>query len=353
MIGYYAHQHGSGHCRYGELLANYFQDDITVLTSYDYQFPELAHYIKLEDENPDGSTYQQNQVEPPHYLHYSPVGQNSIQKRSLQLLQTIIDRNIKLLIVDVSAEIAALARSSSIPYAYIKLPGDRGDKGHLAAFQGAVFVIAYYPENFEDPGTPEWLRNKTIYLGFQSKNTFSPDFKQAEKIENITVISGKGGNENLRKSLPDIVRRFKNANFNVFGDFEGQTEFPNVQYKGFVEDIKSYLSDSDLIIANCGMNTVSEILLLKKPFMAIPEKRPFEEQTSMALNLVQNGLALDIEMIKQIPDSEILNFPKSTIKDSSMDLETFKILLMQNLKALPTIPQKFREFKRSKTYEYV
>ena len=353
MIGYYAHQHGSGHCRYGELLANYFRDDLTVFTSYDYQFSEGVHYIKLEDENPDGSTCQQNQVEPPYYLHYSPVGQKSIQKRSLQLLQGIIDRNIKLLIVDVSAEIAALARSSSIPYAYIKLPGNRGDKGHLAAFQGAVFIIAYYPENFEDPGTPEWVRNKTIYLGFQSRNTSSPGFRTAEKIDNLTVISGKGGNENLRKSLPAIVRRFRNATITVLGEFERQPEFPNVQYKGFVEDINAYLSHSDLIVANCGMNTVSEIVRLKKPFLAIPEKRPFKEQTSMAFHLVQNGLALDIEEINQMPDSEILNFPKSKIEESSMDLETFKILLMQNLKALPTIPQKFREVKANKTYQYV
>ena len=353
MIGYYAHQHGSGHCRYGELLANYFQDDLTVFTSYDYQFSEGVHYIKLEDENPDGSTYIQNQMEPPHYLHYSPIGQHSIQKRSLQLLQTIVKRNIKLLIVDVSAEIAALARSSSIPYAYVKLPGDRRDKGHLAAFQGAVFIIAYYPENFEDSNTPEWLRSKTIYLGFHSKNASSEGFGQATSIENITVISGKGGNENLKKSLPDIFRRFKNANFKVLGEFEEPTEFSNVQYKGFVEDLNSYLSESDLVVANCGMNTVSEIVLLKKPFLAIPEKRPFKEQTSLAMKLVQNGLALDIKMIKQMPDSEILNFPKSTINNHSKDLEIFKSLLMQNLRALPTIPQKFRVFKASKNYQYV
>ena len=353
MIGYYAHQHGSGHCRYAHLLANYFKEDITVFSSYDYNFPGHINQIKLADENPDGTTYGSNQVDPPGYLHYSPVGQKSIQKRSLEILQSVTAKNIELLIVDVSAEIAALARSSSIPYAYVKLPGDRSDAGHIQAFQGAVFVLAYYPEEFEDPNTPQWLRDKTVYLGFQTLNALKNLTKSSKGLERISVISGRGGNENLEQSIPLVLNRFKDAGMHIFGEFSNRLEHPNIEYKGFVDDLEKHLAKSDLIVANCGMNTISELLQIQKPLLIIPENRPFKEQEFMALKLVQNGLAFNLEMIHKMNDSEALQFPKGFIELDRKKIEIFKNLVVQNLDALPGIPQKFRELKSIESYEYI
>lgn len=353
MIGYYAHQHGSGHCRYAHLMAKHFKSELTVLTSYDYEFPENVNHIRLADENPDGTTSRDNQVSPPDYLHYSPVGQQSIQERSLKILETIKNYKIRLLIVDVSAEIAALARSSSVPYAYVKLPGDRSDPGHMQAFQGAVFLIAFYPEAFEDPNTPKWVKEKTVYLGFQPIKLYSQDTKTSDRIDRVTVISGKGGNERLENSLPLIINRFKNSSIHVLGEFKKELMHSNIRYEGFVNDLEDYLLKSDLIIANCGMNTISELLQIKKPYLAIPEDRPFGEQQFMASRLVHNGLALNLSMISKIDDATILEFPKDTIQIDDKNLKIFKTLVDQNFKTLPSIPQQFRKLKADETYEYI
>ena len=353
MIGYYAHQHGSGHCRFADLFSRNFEQKVNIFTSVDYNFHKRDNLWLLEDENPDGTAYPQNQVQPPDYLHYSPVGQQSIQKRSLQLLETIVKEKIELLIVDVSAEIAALARASSIAYAYVKLPGNRNDSAHLQAFQGAVFVLAYYPKEFEDPCTPQWLVEKTIYLGFLTSSNFSNIERHSQSISDIAVISGMGGNENLETHLPYLVNRFPNARFHLCGNFNTAFDHPKVIRHGYVTNLDRKLQECDLIIANCGLNTVSELLQIPKPFLVIPEDRPFGEQEFMASVLVNKKLALDMEMVIDFTDAEILQFSKPIRENHTKSiLKQLESMLLKHRTSLPNIPKLFHNIKINESYEY-
>lgn len=353
MIGYYAHQHGSGHCNYAEIFSGIFKKEMAIFTSYKYDFSGKSKLIKLADENPDGSVFHQNQVSPPGYLHYSPVGQNSIRKRSLQLLQCIVAMEIDLLIVDVSAEIAALSRASSIPYAYVRLPGERNDLAHLEAFKGAVFTLAYFPESFEIPSTPQWLRKKTIYLGFLSRKIFSTNIEKAKtKIDKITVLSGKGGNENLQNSIPFLLDRFTEAQIALLGEYNETLENDRLDYNGFINDPETEIHNSDLVVANCGLNTVSELLQLQIPYVAIPEHRPFEEQEAMAEMLHRKGLALKLDQLSWLTDQEILNCKRIPVEnETDKNLKLFKQLVKDERQAYPGIPELFRKKKEKSIYE--
>ncbi len=337
MIGYYAHQHGSGHCNYAEIFSKIFIEEMVIFTSYEYDFSGKSKLIKLADENPDGSYFKQNQIAPPGYLHYSPVGQKSIKKRSLQLLQNIVEMKIDLLIVDVSAEIAALARASSIPYAYVRLPGERNDSAHLEAFKGAVFTLAYFPESFEISTTPEWLRKKTIYLGFLSRKISGMnDEKPETKIKKITVLSGKGGNENLQNAIPLLLEKFTYARIILLGEYEEIRDNDRLEYKGFINDPEKEIQNSDLVVANCGLNTVSELSQLQIPYVAIPESRPFEEQEIMAEILYSKRLALALNELPFITDEEIFNFNKNIIEnETDKNLNLFKQLIKDEREAYP------------------
>lgn len=353
MIGYYAHQHGSGHCNYAEIFSGIFKKEMAIFTSYEYDFSGKSKLIKLADENPDGSVFPRNQISPPGYLHYSPVGQNSIRKRSLQLLQSIVEMEIDLLIVDVSAEIAALSRASSIPYAYVRLPGDRNDLAHLEAFKGAVFTLAYFPESFEIPSTPAWLRKKTIYLGFLSREIFRANIeKTRKKIDKITVLSGKGGNENLQNSIPFLLRRFPEAQIGLLGEYNEILDNDSLDYKGFINDPETEIHNSDLVVSNCGLNTVSEVIQLQIPYVSIPEHRPFEEQQIMAEILHRKELAFNLDQLSFLSDKEILNSKRIPIEnETDKNLNLFKRLMKDKHQAYPGIPELFRKKKEKSMYE--
>lgn len=177
-IGYYAHHHGSGHCRQADKLAALLSYDtraqLTVFTSLDiasYRFTAIDEQqivrLNAEDERPDdilagraGEYWQ------PASLHYSPVGNSDIQERSHQILDTIFQRKIDLMIIDVSVEVAMFCRAASIPYLYVRLPCIRDDAPHLGAFAGALALLAPYPKALESAQTSEWVCDKTLYLGF-------------------------------------------------------------------------------------------------------------------------------------------------------------------------------------------
>ena len=177
-IGYYAHHHGSGHCRQIDKLAALLpiqkRQQLTVFTSlapeaYAFSTIDEQQIVRLypEDEHIDdvlkgraGKYWQ------PASLHYSPIGNADIQKRSHQILNTIVQRDIDLMIIDVSVEVAMLCRTASIPYLYVRLPGLRDDTPHLEAFAGALALLAPYPQAIEAAMTPSWVCQKTVYLDF-------------------------------------------------------------------------------------------------------------------------------------------------------------------------------------------
>jgi len=308
MLGYYAHHHGNGHSNYAQIFARIFNQKAVIFTSSNFKFDQKLKIEKLATEDPDGTGTSQKHIAPPAYLHYSPVGQNSIQHRSAQLLNRVIREEIKLLIIDVSAEIAALARAASIPYAYVRLPGERNDPAHLQAFQGAVFLLAYFPESFESPNTPTWVKEKTIYLGFFNRfsTTEVKKFSSAHKhVQNVTVLSGKGGNEQLLSCLPKIQKRFSYSEINIYGAEEFPKKNGNINYRNATSNIRDALQKADLVVANCGLNLTSEILETGKPFLSIPEVRPFGEQEYMHAFLRKNKLAIDIDFIEDNEDCTI------------------------------------------------
>src|SRR5699024_11918045 len=93
----------------------------------------------------------------PASLHYSPVGNSDIQQRSHKILDTIYQRRIDLMIVDVSVEVAMLCRAASVPYLYVRLPGIRDDEPHLNAFARALALLAPYPRPLQSAMTLDWL----------------------------------------------------------------------------------------------------------------------------------------------------------------------------------------------------
>jgi len=350
MIGYYAHQHGNGHLNFARLFTKVFGDQIRTYSSLEEPVNFSGSFLQLADENPDGSFYSENQIPPPDYLHYSPVGQQSIQRRSVQILQDVWKHQIKLMIVDVSVEIAALMRAASVPYAYVKLPGNRNDAAHMQAFQGAIFVLAYYPEGLESDETPQWLREKTIYLGFMTDRELSNTArKPSAAINNILVISGGGGNQKLVQAIKVLPERFPSAEIKVIGMPKERFEDQRIINCGYLRNFDNLLKETDLVVANCGLNAVTEILQSQVPYVAIPEDRPYQEQQATAKFLYKEQLAVSFDSLFTLNDSEILQHKIYPIDHKLSKLQLLKDHIVNNHERLPLIPS---QIKTSTTHTY-
>lgn len=352
-IGYYAHHHGSGHCRQANklaaLLSSELRSQMTVFTSLPadgYRFSSInnEHIVRLdaEDERPDdvlagraGEYWQ------PSCLHYSPVGNKDIQRRSWQLLDTIYQRQIDLMIIDVSAEVAMLCRTASVPYLYVRLAGERDDAPHLNAFAGALGLLAPYPKALEAAATPDWVRQKTLYLDFlPSKAQDLPSFcefmdelitlnhddaihKQlvasVDKSFIITVIKGYGGHEAIDAKLPKLRQILPDAIIVSLGPINDEVRHC-VDIAAHVDDVTPFIAYSHLLLMACGLNAIAQTYDYATPLIVLPDVRPHREQEVMAEALIEQGRAL--------------SWPQFIAKASSMDRQNLLSSLSTNNKSI-------------------
>ncbi|WP_394124028.1 hypothetical protein [Psychrobacter nivimaris] len=344
-IGYYAHHHGSGHCRQADklaaLLPNNVRSQLTVFTSLDidsYRFTAINEQqivrLNAEDERPDdilagraGEYWQ------PASLHYSPVGNTDIQKRSHQILDTIFQHKIDLMIIDVSVEVAMLCRAASIPYLYVRLPGIRDDAPHLGAFVGALALLAPYPKALESAQTSEWVCDKTLYLDFiysqktesytyesfidileklsvggetsDLKSTNLPSIKAQLTYNSgattpiITVIKGYGGHKAIDEKLPDLRSLLPDALIVSLGPIDDDKRC-YVDISAEVDDVIPFICHSDYLMMACGLNAVAQAYHYDTPLIVVPDDRPHNEQAVMAEALVAQNKALNWQQFKTL-----------------------------------------------------
>lgn len=355
-IGYYAHHHGSGHCRQADKLAALLpvtsRQQFIVFTSLAtdaYTFVTVAdeQIIRLspEDERPDDVlTGRAGQYWQPECLHYSPVGNSAIQKRSLQILTGIEQHNIDLMIIDVSVEVAMLCRVASVPYLYVRLAGLRDDAPHLNAFAGALGLIAPYPETLEAEMTPIWLRRKTLYLDFLPEKTAEPvayvDFIQlliplaqdpqiskrltdlmseAAKVQQpiITVIKGYGGHGAIDAKLPELRAMYPKAFIISLGPIaDDKRHYTDISTH--VTDVAPFIAHSDCLVMACGLNGIAQVYQHTTPLVVLPDERPHQEQVVMAESLIAQGRALSWQQfVDHLKSAQTIdNSLKSLAKDS-------------------------------------
>ena len=132
-----------------------------------------------------------------------------------------------------------------------------------------------------------------------------------EQIKNVAVLSGRGGNGRLNSSIPQIIERFATAAIDVFGNVDTCTSAAKVKFHGFSPENREFIERADVVVTNCGLNAIAELLHLKKTVVAVPEERPYKEQLQFCGELVKHKLVCPIDVALNRDDSEIL----ASVKD--------------------------------------
>lgn len=308
-IAFFVHHQGRGHANRTMAVASEFARDrpVSVLTADPSLFDGFSRDVEIVTlPNMIGAAVPTPRLyaEPtPQVMHCVPLGLDAMRRTMRCILDHLDEREVGLFVVDVSAEIALLARIASVPAVQIRMHGDRSDIGHVGSYEACVGMLAPFDERLEQDDYPARLRAKTFYSGGLCTSVDGvPERAEARarlgldpEREIIVAVTGGGGSGTPYAPLTVAARAAPDALWLTLGPThrEGhETDFANLRELGWVPSVTDYLAAADIVIASAGDNTVHEVARVGGRLIVMPEWRYFAEQTRKAEALVRLGAAV-------------------------------------------------------------
>ena len=295
-IGIYVHHHGGGHASRAGAIGAALRDrgtEVTYLTSLDpARFDGEVVALPL-DVDPD----LQEEREEPAELHFAPVGSPGMRERMAAIAAWLADASPELLLVDVSVEVALLARLCGTRFAYVRQTGRRDDPPHRLAYGWAAGLLAPYPEWLEADWAPAELRARTGYVGAVTRFDGAPRPGLTARPRRALVL-GEGA-ERIAATLAAGAPAWE-VLFAAGGgvDAEGGIDPGGDGLAARASKIDPAAVDLDLlascavVVSPAGANTVAEAAFAGCGLVCIPRERPFGEQVARGEDLVRTGAAV-------------------------------------------------------------
>jgi predicted glycosyltransferase len=307
-FGYFVHHQGRGHAERCAAIAHALPANrpLVIFCARNDIFPSLPASAaivvipSLFEPRGDEATTMDHIPTPP-TLHCAPLGWPSI-RRAMSMLVTWFDAaDPALMICDVSAEIAQLARICSVPHVKVLQHGNRGDAGHQTAYEGAVGLLAPFHVALAQPEWDGAIHARTCFAGGLGIDTHIIGRAVARQRigvdpdeEIILAMAGSGGSGFSQAPFGVGARSRPSARWITIGPVKRDwhaTEPTNIEHRGWVDDAVAYVAAADLVIASTGNTTCQHILAAARPWLAIPEWRYFDEQHRKAEALAAAGVA--------------------------------------------------------------
>ena len=288
-IGWYIHHHGSGHASRFAAVEPHLERDVTVLTSHPAQIAGDVDVIELPLDLPvAGETPGPS----PQFAHWAPVGVSGLRRRMARLADWISEANPVLMVIDVSSEVAMLARLCGVPTCVIRQQGERTDLPHRLVADDALGLIAPWPRWLE-PDDP--LAGRTVFTGCFSRFDGRPPVGSSRPERTLVVLCGGGGSSLSAERLQGWADVLGPSGWLIeaVGDVGGSegTASPHLIRHGWVADPWPILCGADVVISHAGQNAVSEASASRRPLIVVAEERPFGEQDARRRALERTGAA--------------------------------------------------------------
>jgi UDP-N-acetylglucosamine:LPS N-acetylglucosamine transferase len=322
MIGYYVHHHGSGHLSRATALARVLGDDLTGLSSLARPAGWTGDWLQLPaDTGPDTV----DPVDPTARgaLHWVPRRAAGVRARAAALAAWFERGRPRVVVTDVSVEVALLARLHGIPVVVVAQPGQRDDAAHRLAYRIADRIVGFWPAGFDVLKTAEPLGERLATVGALSR------FDVAERTGAVTAngsggaddisAHGSGGADDMsgegspdgRGVSADSSRAPDAGEILVFSGTGGsgpgplnavvraaRAALPDRRFTELVDasaaQVEAALARASLVFSHCGQNAVAEIASACVPAVLVAESRPFAEQEAMAAALASSGLPVAV-----------------------------------------------------------
>lgn len=277
MIGWYVHSHGMGHLQRLQCIAAHLRTPVTALSSLPRPDGFAGAWVQLAQDAPTGRDLD---VTAGGTLHWAPRHHPGLRDRMAAIAGWVGVARPRLVVVDVSVEVALLVRAMGVPVVVMAMRGDRTDRAHASAYDLATALLAPWPAGTPEPWQQSWL-DKTWHVGALSRydgraTVATPGARQ------VAVLWGRGGST---VTLADV----ESAGRTTAGWTWQPSGLPGAPW---MADTWQLLQEADVVVTHAGQNALAEVAAARRPAVILPQGRPFGEQHANAAALSRAGVGL-------------------------------------------------------------
>jgi hypothetical protein len=287
MIGYYVHHQGVGHLTRAGAIEAQMDEEVTGLSSLAAPPGWAGGWLTLaRDDDDDAAAIAPVDPVAGGALHWAPLGHEGLRERMAQLAAWAAATTPRLVVVDVSVEVAVLLRTMGVPVVVVGMPGRRRDRPHQLAYRMADAILAPWPEGVAQEileGGERWA-GKLHAVGaisrFDGRELLAG--ARSESARRVVVLSGRGGSRLTRAGLEAARGATPGWEWTALGPPpEG----------AWVDDPWPLLCAADVVVTHAGQNAIADVAAARRPAIVLPQDRPHGEQRALARALERDGLA--------------------------------------------------------------
>ncbi|KQU70494.1 glycosyltransferase [Phycicoccus sp. Root101] len=283
MIGYYAHHHGAGHLTRMQSIAAVLDEPVWGLSSGPRPPGWTGGWTDLaRDDDPPAGHRSERDLTAHGVLHWVPLHHDGLARRAAQLTTWAADERPRAVVVDVSVEVALLARLAGVPTVVVAMPGRRDDRAHRLAYDTADALLAPWPRGAHDLHWPDRWVDKAWFVGGISRfdgrelpatstDPATPGSHAAGPgapgDRTVLLLWGAGG----RSTTDADVRAARAAT-------PGWTWVERSPGHDGSSDLWDDLQRADVIVTHAGQNAVAEAAAARRPAVVVAQPRPHAEQ---------------------------------------------------------------------------
>ena len=266
MIGYYVHHVGAGHLNRARAVALRAEVEVTGLSSLPAPDGWPGPWVRLARDDrasePVDPTAGGN-------LHWVPERDDGLCRRMASLSSWLDAARPDVLVSDVSAEVALLARLHGVPVVSVVLPGRRGDRAHRSAYAISSGLVAAWPR--EAVGMVHGLapadRRRLHHVGALSRLEVAAPDRAIASRRTVLVLSGRGGGHATGEQVRMAAADAPDWTWQVLG---GPGEWR--------DDPAAAIDAADVVVVQAGESAIADVAARGRPAVVVPAARPFDEQ---------------------------------------------------------------------------
>lgn len=273
MIGYYIHHHGRGHLARAMAIASALSEPVTGLSSLPRPDSWGGGWLRLPLDvaepavDPDANGR----------LHWAPLRSAGLEARMAAVSAWIERTSPAAIVVDVSVEVALLARLHGIPVVVVALAGGRTDASHALGYDIAAAIVGAWPPAARGmlDGLSGPAAGRLQEVGAISALRF---MEGTPEPRSILVLGGAGGDDLTRDAVEAARQATPGWTWRHVGGDSGT----------WVEDPGPLLREAAVVVTHAGQGALADVAAACRPAIVLPQARPYDEQRRTAAVLADS-----------------------------------------------------------------
>jgi hypothetical protein len=273
VIGYYVHHHGRGHLVRAQAVVAHLTEPVTVFSSLPRPEGWVGEWVVLPLDTAEAVTGQTAYGR----LHWVPTGVPGLRDRMAAVAEWIARTAPTVFVVDVSVEIALLARLHGVPVITLALPGEREDAAHRLGYDISDAIIATWPASAGEclTGVSPSAARRVHHVGGLSR--YAPSAATVPAAggsghRHAVVLTGAGGDGFTAELVRSARQATPGWRITHLGGGSGR----------WVDDPWDLLRSADVVVVHAGQNAIADVAAARRPAVVVPQSRPYGEQAATA-----------------------------------------------------------------------